>query len=89
MEEKFEKYIKEMLEYIADSISEDNESTRNKVIRILKICIMKFGLTNTELLLTPIREVFFLFFFINFLLGIIKSLMEKKKRSNYYFWRFS
>ena len=57
MDDKFEKYIKEMLEYVADSISEENEMTRNKVIRILKICIMKFGLTNTQLLLTPIREV--------------------------------
>lgn len=57
MEENFEKYIKEMLDYVADSISEENEMTRNKVIRIMKICIMKFGISNTELLLTPIREV--------------------------------
>lgn len=51
MEEKFEKYIKEVLEYVADSIAEENEATRNKVIRILKICIMKFGMTDTDLLL--------------------------------------
>ena len=60
MEERFETYIKEILDYVADSISEENEITRNKVIRILKICIMKFGASNTELLLTPIREVYFI-----------------------------
>ena len=62
--------MKGMLEYIGDAISEENDSTRSKVLRILKICIMKFGMSNTELLLSPIREVEFELF--NYELGIVE-----------------
>lgn len=73
MEERFESYIKEVIEYVADSIADENEVTRMKVIRILKICIMKFGMTNTEVLLVPIREVQY---FLNYLtIGIATPLI--------------
>lgn len=56
MDTQFEKYIKEVLDYLSESISEENESIRGLVLRIVKILIQKFGFSHTETLLEPIRD---------------------------------
>ncbi len=44
LDNKFEKYIDKVLQYIIESISDDNEQIRNLALRVIKIFIQKFAL---------------------------------------------
>ncbi len=56
LKEKFQPYIKYVLENTVEYVSDEDEKTREISLRVLRILIQNFGITDTELLFSPIND---------------------------------
>ena len=59
LENKFEVYIERVLTCVIESIQDENEQIRNMSLRVIKIFIQKYAMTNTQILLQPVNEGLF------------------------------
>ncbi len=56
LKEKFQPYIKYVLENTVEYVSDEDEKTREISLRVLRILIQNFGVSDTELLFAPIND---------------------------------
>ena len=56
LENDFERYLKEVIDHVIDTLSDESEVIRSLTLRVLKNLIQKFGGTKTNVLLFPVYE---------------------------------
>lgn len=59
LKDKFNPFIKDVLEATSEFVSDEEEKTREIALRVLRILIQNFGETQTEMLTRPVNEGLF------------------------------